>query len=109
MPDIGKIAVLGDVDFVMPFAALAVDRYIIDQTDKQLLETTKKIIEEKYALVIAAENIAPAVEQAFLAYQNMPVPCLVVVPFTTESTGFATQALAKVLKIATGIDIYQKT
>jgi len=29
----------------------------------------------------------------------------VVVPFTTESEGFATEALGEVLKLATGIDI----
>ena len=30
-----------------------------------------------------------------------------VVPFTTESEGFATQALGEVLKMATGINILQ--
>ena len=103
----GKIAVLGDTDFVMPFSALGLDTYATADTADDITENAKKIIDAKYALVVAAENIAPAVEEVFSAYQNMPTPCVVVVPFTTESEGFATQALGKVLKLATGINILQ--
>jgi len=105
----GKIAVLGDTDFVMPFSALGVDTYPVGQTAQQINESAKKIIEGKYALVVVAENIAPAAEEVFSAYQDMPTPCIVVVPFTTESEGFATQALGEALKIATGINILQNS
>jgi vacuolar-type H+-ATPase subunit F/Vma7 len=101
-----KIAVLGDTDFVMPFSALGLDTYTVGQTKEQIIESAEKIIGQQYALIVVAENIAPAVEEAFSAQQNMPVPCILVVPFTTESKGFATQALAEVLKMATGIDVY---
>ena len=103
----GKIAVIGDTDFVMPFSALGLDTYATADTADDIAENAKKIIDAKYALVVVAENIAPAVEEVFSAYQNMPTPCVVVVPFTTESEGFATQALGKVLKLATGINILQ--
>ncbi len=101
----GKIAVIGDTDFVMPFSALGVDTYSTGQTDKEMLESAERVISGKYALVVVAENIAPAVEEIFSACENLPTPCIVVVPFTTEPEGLATQALAKVLKMATGIDI----
>ena len=107
MQDTSKVAVLGDADFVMPFSALGVDTYSVGQTAEQILEIANKIISDKYALVVVAENIAPAVEEAFSDCENMPRPCIVVVPFTTESAGFATQALREVLKMATGIDILQ--
>ena len=103
----GKIAVLGDTDFVMPFSALGLDTYPTGDTTDDITENAKKIIDAKYALVVVAENIAPAVEEVFSAYQNAPTPCVVVVPFTTESEGFATQALGEVLKLATGINILQ--
>jgi vacuolar-type H+-ATPase subunit F/Vma7 len=103
----GKVAVLGDADFVMPFSALGVDTYSVGQTAEQTLESANKIISDKYALVVVAENIAPAVEEIFSAYQDTPTPCIVVVPFTTEPTGVATKALGKVLKMATGINILQ--
>ncbi len=105
----GKVAVLGDADFVMPFSALGVDTYSVGHITEQILESARKIISDKYALVVVAENIAPAVEEFFSAQQNMPTPCIVVVPFTTESKGLATQALGEALKMATGIDILQNS
>ena len=105
----GKIAVIGDTDFVMPFSALGVDTYSVGRTAGDITESAEKIIAGKYALVVVAENIAPAVEEVFSAYRNTPTPCIVVVPFTTESEGFATQALGKVLKMATGINILQNS
>ncbi len=103
----GKIAVLGDTDFVMPFSALGVDTYPVGLTAGDVVENAKKIISEKYALAVVAENVAPQTEEVFSAYKDAPIPCIVVVPFTTESKGYATQALGKVLKMATGIDILQ--
>lgn len=103
----GKVAVLGDADFVMPFSALGVDTYSVGQTTEQILESANKIIGDKYALVVVAENIAPAVEEIFSDYEDAPTPCIVVVPFTTEPTGVATKTLEEVLKMATGINILQ--
>jgi len=103
----GKIAVLGDTDFVMPFSALGVDTYPTGQMTGDIAENAKKIISERYALVVVAENVATGAEEVFSAYQGAPTPCVVVVPFTTESKGFATRALGEVLKMATGINILQ--
>ena len=103
----GKIAVLGDTDFVMPFSALGIDTFAVEQTPTEITENARKIVDENYALVVVAENIAPKAEEVFTDYRDRPTPCVVVVPFTTESKGYATQALGKVLKMATGIDILQ--
>jgi vacuolar-type H+-ATPase subunit F/Vma7 len=103
----GKIAVIGDTDFVMPFSALGLDTYATADTADDIKENAKKIIEGKYALVVVAENIAPTTEEVFSDYQKTPTPCIVVVPFTTESKGFATQALGEAIKMATGINILQ--
>ena len=105
----GKIAVLGDTDFVMPFSALGLDTYATADTADDITENANKIIEGKYALVVVAENIAPTAEEVFSTYHNTPTPCIVVVPFTTESEGFATQALGKAIKMATGINILEDT
>ena len=66
-------------------------------------------VDAKYALVVVAENVAREADEAFAATESAPTPCIVVVPFTTESEGFATEALGQVLKLATGIDILQNT
>jgi len=105
----GKVAVLGDADFVLPFSALGLDTYAVGEGLIEAVEGARKIIDDKYALVIVAENIAPMVEEVFSTRSNMPIPCIVVVPFTTESEGFATRALSEVLKMATGINILQNS
>ncbi len=103
----GKVAVLGEADFVMPFSALGMDTFPVSQSADEITASAQKILDEKYALVVVAENIAKTAEQVFSVRQNSPTPCVVVVPFTTEPEGLATQALGKTLKMATGIDILQ--
>jgi len=105
----GKVAVLGNADFVMPFSALGVDTFLAGQTDEQIAQSAEKIISGKYALVVVAENIAPAIQEAFSTQMDSPTPCIVVVPFTTESEGSATQTLGQVLRMATGINILQNS
>lgn len=101
----GKVAVLGNADFVMPFSALGLDIFASGEETDQVVERAKEILDGRYGLVIVAENVAPAAQEVFSAVQKSAVPCVVVVPFTTESQGFATKALGDALKMATGIDI----
>ncbi len=103
----GRVAVLGDADFVMPFSALGVDTFMAGETPEQTTEAAQKIIEGKYTLVVVAENAAKSAEETLASVQSLPTPCVVVVPFTTEPEGFATRALGKVLKMATGINILE--
>ncbi len=102
-----KVAVLGDADFVMPFSALGLDTFSVGERIDQMRESARRIISERYALVVVAENIAEKVEEIFKTQMNLPTPCIVAVPFTTESKGFATKALGEALRMATGIDILQ--
>lgn len=105
----GKVAVLGDADFVMPFSALGLDTFAVEQQRDQIVATAQSIVDAKYALVVVAENVAREAHEAFAPTESEPTPCIVVVPFTTESEGFATEALGRVLKLATGIDILANT
>ena len=73
------------------------------------VQAAQRIVDAKYALVVVAEDVARAADEVFAATDTAPTPCIVVVPFTTESEGFATEALGQVLKLATGIDILQNT
>jgi len=102
----GKVAVLGNADFVMPFSAMGLDIYSAASRD-EIAAAAKTIVDFKYALIVVAENVAKAADEVFGSVQNAPVPGIVVVPFTTEPEGFATRALGDVLKRATGVDILQ--
>ena len=101
----GKVAVLGDADFVMPFSALGVDTYAVGAEREQIVKAAEQIIDAEYALLVVAETIAATADEVLAATEAKPIPCVVVVPFTQESEGFASEALGKVLKLATGIDI----
>jgi vacuolar-type H+-ATPase subunit F/Vma7 len=103
----GKVAILGSADFVMPYSALGMDCFPVDDNDEVIVQTAEKIADEKYTLVVVAENIAPAAEEVFRRFSTKPVPCILVVPFTTESKGYAVEKLSRLLKIATGINILQ--
>ena len=43
----GKVAVLGDADFVMPFSALGLDTFAVNQESEEVVESAKKIIRDK--------------------------------------------------------------
>lgn len=101
----GKVAVLGDADFVMPFSALGVDTFAVEQDRAQIVEAAGKIVEGQYALLVMAEDVAEAADEVLAPTESRPAPSVVVVPFTQQSKGFASEALGKVLKLATGIDI----
>lgn len=105
----GKVAVLGDADFVMPFSALGVDTYPVERERAQIVEAAERIVQADYALLIVAEDVAAAADEVLAATERRPTPCVVVVPFTTESEGFAAEALGRVLKLATGIDIVKSS
>jgi vacuolar-type H+-ATPase subunit F/Vma7 len=101
----GKVAVLGDKDFVMPFSTLGLDTFAVEATVPAVEESADKILDGHYALVLVAENIAPLAETIFTKVDSKPIPAVVIVPFTAEPTGFAIESLGRVLKMATGIDI----
>ena len=101
----GKVAILGDADFVMPFAALGVDTYAVGPERGQIIAAAERILDARYALLVVAETVAPTAEEVLATTEAQPTPCVVVVPFTQESEGFASAALGRVLKLATGIDI----
>jgi vacuolar-type H+-ATPase subunit F/Vma7 len=103
----GKAAVLGSPDFVMPFAALGLDTFATEPDAAKVRETAASILKERYALVVVAENIARSAQVVFEEKARDAMPCVIVVPFTAEPTGIATEALGKMLKMATGINILE--
>ncbi|MFI4912121.1 MAG: V-type ATP synthase subunit F [Sedimentisphaeraceae bacterium JB056] len=101
----GKAAALGNADFVMPFTALGLSSFPVENEAEQIRESARKILEEKFSLVVVAEDVAHSAKDIFDEVDKESLPCVVVVPFTKEPEGFAVAELARALKLATGIDI----
>jgi vacuolar-type H+-ATPase subunit F/Vma7 len=100
-----KIAVLGSTDFVTPFSALGMDTFEVGDSRDDIIESAREILNNQYGLVILAEQIAPIADEVFSQTKKKARPCVIAVPFTQESTGFAIEELGKSLKMATGINI----
>lgn len=101
----GKVAVLGGSDFVMAFKALGLDGFAVETKTEEVQTAAREILKKKYGLVVVAENIAAMTEEVFEPVQKKPTPSIVVVPFLSESSGYAIQSLGQALKLATGINI----
>jgi vacuolar-type H+-ATPase subunit F/Vma7 len=101
----GKVAIFGNADFVMPFSALGVDCHSVNNNAEEIRAKAEKIAAENYSLIIVAENVAPAANEVLGKFVSRPTPCVLVVPFTTKSKGFAAEGLSRLLKLATGINI----
>ena len=101
----GKVAVLGNGDFVMPFAALGLDAFATEMQPDKVVEAAQAILKQRYALVVVSENVARAAQPVFDEVQKNATPCVVIVPFTAEPSGIATESLGRMLRLATGINI----
>ena len=100
-----KVAVLGGADFVMPFSAIGLDTFAVEPEEEKVAQAAEELLKAKYGLIIVAENTAKLAGDIFEDAQKTSTPCIVIVPFTTESDGFASEALGRAIKLATGIDI----
>jgi vacuolar-type H+-ATPase subunit F/Vma7 len=101
-----KVAVIGETDFVLPFSALGLDAFAVPDDPGRVVEASRKIAEGGYGLVIVAEDKIGAAGEVFSAFADRPLPCVVVSPFTGPSTGESTRTLARLLRLAAGIDIF---
>ncbi|AQQ08684.1 MULTISPECIES: V-type ATP synthase subunit F [Sedimentisphaera] len=100
----GKAAVLGSSDFVMPFSALGLDTHPVHEDD-DVSQAAENMLTENYSLIVVSEDIAHKANEVFEKKNAEATPCVLVLPFVSESEGFAMESLGKVLKLATGIDI----
>ena len=101
----GKVAVLGSSDFVMPFAAMGLDTFATESQPEKVIDRARGILKHHYSLVVVSETVARSAQQVFDETQKNATPCVVIVPFTAEPSGVATESLGRMLKMATGINI----
>lgn len=103
----GKAAAIGSADFVMPFTALGLDTYAVETDPARVRETAEAVFRKQYALILVAENVAPMTREVFAPAERKALPAVVIVPFTSEPSGIATEGLGRLIKMATGINILE--
>jgi vacuolar-type H+-ATPase subunit F/Vma7 len=105
---VSKVAALGSTDFVMPYKALGIETFAVENDHAGVVAAATSVVEGGYGLIIVAENVAQWVDEVLGRFASDPMPCVIVMPFTVSSTGFALESLAEAMKLATGIDIIRK-
>ena len=103
-----KVGALGSSDFVLPYRALGVDTFPVAGPD-EARDALAGMLDENSAVILVAEDVAPALEETLAPYLEEPAPCVLTVPSATRSTGYAGDALGRLLKLATGINIWAAT
>ena len=100
-----KVGAMGSSDFVLPYRALGVDTFPV-AGDDEARTALGHMLDANYAVILVAEDMASATEDMLAPYTEQPAPCVLTVPSATRSTGYAGEALGRLLRLATGIDIW---
>lgn len=100
-----KIAVLGERQSVMGFAAVGLAVHPVEN-DAQALESFKRLARsEQYAIIYVTEAYVAALEQEIDRYKDSAAPAVIIIPGRGESQGLGLNALRQAVERAVGIDI----
>jgi len=101
------IAFLGSKDTVKGFKPLGVAIY--PSADREsAVQALRACLQEGFAIVCVAEEIAVLLEQELKALRFEPTPAILVVPSMTGSTGLGLRRLKTLVEKAVGADIFSR-
>ena len=100
-----KIAAIGKRDAILPYKAIGVEIYITEEKDA-FRDIIRKLVDEKYAIVLVTEEIAEEFSDIIKEYNEFMIPSIIPVPGTEGSTGYGAKRLREAVKKAVGADIY---
>ena len=100
-----KIAVLGERQSVMGFAAVGLSVWPVE-TDTQAQEQFRRLSRsEEYAIIYITEAYVPALAQEIDRYKDSEALAVIIIPGRGESQGLGLNALKQAVERAVGIDI----
>jgi V/A-type H+-transporting ATPase subunit F len=102
----GKIAVLGDGDSVELFKAAGAEVFTADN-EMNALQTLKRLVSEKYAIVFVTENIAVMLEKQIEELKSQPFPVVIPIPSASGTNGFGMAGISRDVEKAVGVDIFK--
>jgi len=105
---IGKIAVIGNIDQILPFAAIGVEVCSVTNID-QAKKTLKKLVKDEFALIMITEDYAKDMMDIRMEYASLAIPAIISIPGKEGVTGSTLMQLRETLKYAVGADIMGET
>ena len=99
-----KIAVMGDEDSIMGFAALGME--IFPQADAAAAaRELRRLAREDYAVVYVTEALAEGIQDEINRYQDEVTPAVILIPGISCNTGLGMRLVGGAIERAVGTDI----
>lgn len=99
-----KVAVIGDRDSVLGFAAVGISVFPVMNSEEALL-TLRRIEKEGYAVIYLTEQIAVNILAEIEEYKDNEIPIIVLIPGNQGSIGIGLEAIKRSAERAIGVDI----
>ena len=99
-----KIAVMGERESVLGFAALGIEVCPVSSAEEGKAEL-RRMAKDNYAIVYMTEQLAALLEAEIARYQDALTPAIILIPGREGSLGLAQAALRASVERAVGSDI----
>lgn len=107
IPDMHKIAVIGDKDSVLGFMAVGF-AVRLAENESEAIEQLHTLASENYAIIYITERLAEKIESEISKYRDKPLPAIITFPDKNGKTGYGMALLKKSIQHAVGADILFK-
>lgn len=106
MRPMSKIAIVGERDSVMGFAALGINAYPVESGD-EAKRTLRELAREESdcAIIYVTEQCAADIMGEIEKYKNRVTPAVILVPGRDGALGYGKKALSDAIEKAIGSDI----
>lgn len=98
-----KIAVMGDRDSVLGFAALGLETKICDTADEAVRQI--RAMADGYAVIYITEKLAAMIPEEINRFSSSLFPAVILIPGISGNTGCGMSAVKKSVERAVGADI----
>ncbi len=99
-----KIGVMGDYDSIYGFAAVGIDTFPVEDSQKAAV-TLKHLAENDYAVIYMTEALAAAIPEEIDRYREKLTPAIILIPGISGNTGEGVARVRKSVEQAVGSDI----
>ena len=99
-----KIAVMGERESVLGFAALGIEVCPVSTAEEGRLQL-RRMAKENYAIIYMTEQLAAALEAEIARYQDSLTPAVILIPGKEGSLGIGMKNVKTAVERAVGADI----
>ncbi len=103
-----KIASIGELDVILPFKAIGADIYPVTTPD-EAREVLRELLRKDVGIILIPDDLVPKISDFLAEIRKEPLPCILPIPGSKGSSGFALKEMRELIKKAVGVDIMKNT